>query len=356
MLNLEDLTRWMDGVQLGKGLIEDIEPIGGGTQNQVLRFRRGEWYVLRSGPRHPRPGSDETIRREVRILRALGDSTVPVPEVVAHEDDPAVLGATFYLMRPVVGYSIANGLDVLDQTPWAKHRLGFAMVDALAHLSRVDPLAVGLDDFGRPAGFLNRQVRRWSKQLVSYSEVASYPGPGLDLSPIETWLSCNQPSVSHAGVLHGDYHIGNVLFTGVGELAAIVDWELATLGDPLLDFAHMLVTWPSIDQEKGFARLVPGNRAHGFPTVDELIERYQSTTGANLEHLVWYRVLAAYRLGVLLEGTRARAYSGWAPSDVAQLLHESAVQLWSTAFEAISSSPPQSQPHRPGPWAKERPT
>ena len=318
----------MDARTLGAGSIEDVQPIGGGTQNQVLRYRRGaEHFVLRSGPPNPRPASDETMRREVRVIRALSVTGVPVPIVLASEDDPTILGGAFYIMSPVKGHSIMTGLDHLDRVPSAKRRLGFAMVDSLAAIRAVDYGAIGLDGFGRPAGFLERQVRRWSEQLRSYSQMPGYSGRGVDLEPIEAWLIAHRRAESSIGVIHGDFHIGNVLFGDDGEVAAVVDWELSTIGDPMLDLGQLLATWPSPNHAAGFAGFVPGERASGFATTDELIERYGAATGCDLADLDWYRVLAAYRLGVLLEGTQARADSGLASPEVGRLLHESAVSL-----------------------------
>jgi aminoglycoside phosphotransferase (APT) family kinase protein len=333
------LEAWMDRNDLGTGPIEDLEPIGGGTQNRVLRFRRGsEEYVLRCGPLHPRPETDETIRREVRVVGALQNTGVPVPRILAAEGDPGEMGFTFYVMAPVIGHPIGSGLDLLDADSVAKHRLGPSMVEGLVRLATVDPYAVGLDDFGRPEGFLERQVARWSRQLESYDAFSGYPGPGVDVAPLQAWLAANVPHDGRIGVMHGDFHIGNVLFAPTGEVEAIVDWELATLGDPLIDFAELLITWPRPGETQGFAGIVPPERAEGFASVSELIACYEAGADGSLDDLNWYLRLSAYRLAVLLEGTHARATAGLARADVGQLLHESAYRLLTVACDAIDGA------------------
>lgn len=326
---------WMDARGIGEGPITDVTPIGGGTQNRVVRFRRGgEELVFRAGPTRPRPSSADAIRREARIVGALGPTSVPVPQLVAAEDDPDGRDGPFYLMRVVDGALFTERLDRFDTDPQAKHRAGLAMVDALVDLGGRDHRALGLEDFGRPNGFLERQVDRWSRQLASYAETADYTGPGIDLDPVESWLTAHIPTSGRIGIIHGDYHLNNVMLADDGEVAAIVDWELATIGDPLLDLGHLLVTWPTTDGTS--IGMVPADRVDGMATPDELIERYRERSGQDLEHLTWYRVLAGYRMGVILEGTRARALAGKAPQDLGDLLHAVSLSLWQTALARVA--------------------
>lgn len=339
MLDMLRLAAWMDSRHLGSGPIEDVESITGGTQNQVMRFRRGrESFVVRAGPVNPSEGTEEAMRREAQVLQALGDSSVPVPRLLAAESDASVLDQVFYLMAPVDGRSITQSLDLLDRATMAKRRVGFALVEALAQLRAVDYIAVGLDGFGRPAGFLERQVDRWSKQLASYSTFPGYPGPGVELGALESWLEANRPSSFRAGVMHGDFHLGNVLFTEEGEVAAIVDWELSTIGDPLLDFAQLLVTWPAADQRCAFGGFVPAAHAGGFAARDELVDAYRSATGCDLVNLGWYCALAAYRIGVVIEGTNARASAGLASPEVGRNLHDSALFVWESALRFVEDA------------------
>lgn len=334
-LPTRELTAWMDDRALGTGPISDVVPLVGGTQNILVRFRRGsDGFVLRRPPLAKRADSDETMRREVTVLEALRGSAVPHPDLIAHEPDPSLIGAAFYLMEPVDGITAGAGLRALEAQPGAKARLGLAMADGLAALATVDHLAVGLDGFGRAGSFLARQVARWRSQLDGYRRVPGYADPGVEVDRIADWLDAHRPHDGPVGILHGDYHLGNVIVTTTGELSAIVDWELATIGEPILDLAHLLVTWPGSGRSHNFAGLVPDDLVDGFTEPDEIVERFRAATGWDLATLPWYRVLAAYRLGIILEGTHVRALVGEAPRDVGDRLHDTAVALLEDAAEA----------------------
>lgn len=329
---------WLDRHGVGQGPVTDFEVLGGGTQNQVVRFRSGsDLYVLRTGPTHPRPGSDETIRREIRILQALEGTSLPVPSIVAPETDAGVLGGAFYVMTAITGRQVQTNLDYFDDSLDAKRRIGGSMVECLAGLRELDYRALALESFGRPAGYLERQVTRWSAQLQSYSSSPLYPGPGVDLEPVERWLGAHRPHDGPIGIMHGDFHLGNVLLSDTGEVCGILDWELSTIGDPILDFAQLLVTWPSPGQTFAYAGIVPTDRAKGFATTKELVELYSEVL-SEPPHLDWYCVLAAYRLGVLVEGTQARASTGLASPEVGALLHNSARALWDIATSIVEGS------------------
>ena len=178
-VDLAALTTWMDGQGLGSGPLEDVEVLAGGTQNVLVRFARaGRSYVLRRPPLHKRANSDETMRREARVLAALAGSDVPHPALIAACPDTEVLGAAFYLMEPIEGFNPSSGLPEPHRSdPAMRRAMGFSMVDAIASLALVDHEAVGLGDFGKPEGWLERQVGRWQGQLDSYAELDGYPGP-----------------------------------------------------------------------------------------------------------------------------------------------------------------------------------
>jgi aminoglycoside phosphotransferase (APT) family kinase protein len=203
--------------------------------------------------------------------------------------------------------------------------MGLSMVDALASLGGVDAGALGLGDFGQPQGFLRRQPQRWSDELQGYLELDGYAPIQLpDVQPVAEWLEGRIPPPSTPGLMHGDFHLANVMFSNTGpEVAAIVDWEMCTLGDPLVDLAWMLVTWP----DPASHNILPIQPADGFPSAAELIERYASRSPRSLDHLLWYQVFAAYKLGIVLEGTHARACAGKAPKSTGDVLHRCAVQL-----------------------------
>jgi len=332
-VDLDVLTRWMDQRGLGEGPLLEPTLIAGGTQNVLLRFTRsGRDYVLRRPPLHKRANSDETMRREARVLAAIAGTDVPHPGLIAAEADPEVMGACFYLMEPIDGFNATLGLPepYASDLTW-QHEMGLSMADAIAALSRVDHVAVGLADLGKSEGWAQRQVGRWRKQLDGYSELPGYPGPdlpGVDL--IGDWLDAHLPSHVRIGVMHGDFHFANVLMRrDRPALAAVVDWELVTLGDPLLDLGHLLATWPTVDG--------PGVTlsASGLATHDEVIARYAAGSGRDLAELPWYRVLACYRLGLILEGTHARACAGMAPKEIGDQLHAHTVALLEQALTLI---------------------
>jgi len=333
-MNLDLLQRWMDARGLGEGPLENVQTIAGGTQNLLLRFERsGSGYVFRRPPQHKRANSDETMRREARVLSALAGSGVPHPELIAAEPDPGVLGAAFYLMQPIEGFNPTLGLPGAYSADGWHHAMGLSMADGIAALAAVDHRAVGLADLGRSEGWAERQVGRWRKQLDSYSELSGYPGPRIPgVDEVGRWLEAHRPEHVVAGLMHGDFHFGNVLMRhDRPALAAIVDWELVTVGDPLLDLGHLLATWP----QQGSAVSVD---ASGLPSVDEVIERYASRSPRPVDDLAWFRVLACYRLGLILEGTHARAFAGLAPKETGDLLHAHTVSLFEQALQLISGA------------------
>ena len=339
MIDLEALGAWMDGEGLPGGEITGVEQLGGGTQNILLRFERGgERYVLRHPPPHKRKNSDETMRREARVLAAIAGTDVPHPRLLAACGDESVLGSAFYLMEPIEGANPTVGLPqpYLDDGGW-RHELGLAMADGAASVGAVDHVALGLEDLGKAEGYLERQVARWRAQLDSYSELEGYPGPDIPgVDEVGEWLDANRPSSWRPGLIHGDYHLANVLcrLDRPSPLAAIVDWELTTIGDPLLDLGWLLATWPDPDAPAGAV----GHGIDGLPGPDELVRRYGQRSDRDLSAIAWYEVLACYKLGLILEGTHARACAGLAPKETGDLLHASTVGLFQRALRRIGSS------------------
>jgi aminoglycoside phosphotransferase (APT) family kinase protein len=333
IVDLGALAAWMDARALGGGPIDNVERLGGGTQNVLLRFERaGRAYVLRRPPEHKRANSDETMRREARVLAALAGSDVPHPALIAAESSIDVLGAAFYLMEPIDhGFHAPSGMPEPHRSdPAMRHGMGLSMADGIAALGAVDYLAVGLGDFGKPEGYLERQVPRWLSQLDSYQEFAGYDGPQIPgLEQVSRWLEDNRPRTFRAGIMHGDYHLSNVMFSRSGpELAAIVDWELCTIGDPLLDLGGLLGTWPDPSMPGGAITVQPWD---GFPTASELLARYAERTDRDLSAIRWYQALACFKLGIILEGTHARAAAGKAPKETGDALHAMTVNLFGRA-------------------------
>ncbi|MGQ7859883.1 phosphotransferase family protein [Pseudomonas sp. 32A] len=335
------LARWMDDCGLEHGPIKAARVLAGGTQNLLLHFRRGaREFVLRCPSRELREVGNTTIKREARLLQALAGSAVPHAGLIAACANPDVLGASFYLMEPVQGFNPNNaaGLPPLQASdPQLRRRMGLAMVDALLRLGEIDHNAVGLADFGRPAGFHQRQVARWLAHLDTVKGYDGWPGasklPGLDR--VAAWLNAHCPQQFEAGILHGDFHLSNVMFRhDSAELAAVVDWELATVGDPLLDLAWLVVTWPDAD---GFgAGTIEVHPWAGFCSTDELVAHYRAGSSRSLADFTWYLVLAGFKLGIFLEVSYARACAGKAPMATGEKHHASALRLLATALWRIA--------------------
>lgn len=340
-MNLEAVADWMSAQGLGEGPLENVTELSGGTQNVMLQFTRsGRSYVLRRGPRHLRPRSNAVMLRETRLLAALAGTDVPHPGLIAVCDNPAVLGdAVFYLMEPVDGFNASGELPALHAgDPTVRYGMGLSMADALAKLGAVDHVAVGLADYGKPDGFLERQVPRWLSELDSYRQFENYPGPDLPgLDDVADWLQRNVPTSWQPGILHGDYHAANVMFSPTGpEVAAIVDWEMSTIGDPLLDLGWLLATWRQDDGSSVFSHTLTG--MDGLASPDDLVQRYAAGSSRDLTHIGWYTVMAAFKLAIVIEGTLARASAGMAQKEVGDQLHEAAVWLFDRAQTWMASA------------------
>ena len=327
VVDLAAVRRWGEGAGLD-GPISDVRRIGGGTQNVVLRLRwDGRDLVLRRPPEHPRASSNGALRREMQVLSALAGTGVPHPGYVAGCTDEDVLGGVvFYLMEAVDGDNPGVELgEPYRSDPAARHAAGLDTAAALARLASVDHEAVGLGGVGRPEGFLARQVPRWTAHLASYDDLPGYPGSTLPhVEPLARWLDAHRPPDATPGIVHGDYHLNNVLLAAdTPGVAAVVDWEMCTIGDPLLDLGWLLVTWPDSDAEPptGAALAALGD----LPDRDELVAHYGTISDRDLSAVDWYTVLAGLKFAIVIEGTHARALAGQADMDVGLRLHHSAV-------------------------------
>jgi len=334
-VDLNAIEAWMDRNTLGSGPLSDVESLAGGTQNILVRFvRSGEQFVLRRPPLHLREASNNVLRREARLLAALNDTEVRAPRLRLADPEAEVLGVVSYLMDSVHGLNVSGGLpEAWGDQPEARHRMGMSAVEQLAVLARQDHVALGLSDYGKPEGFLERQVARWTQELDSYNALEGYPGPEIPgLSEVSAWLNANIPPVSQVGIMHGDFHLANLLFSRTEpELTGIVDWEMSTIGDPLVDLGWLLATWPG----EGAITVGPAmafNHLEGFASPAELISHYAAHSQLSVEFVDFYTVLACFKLGIILEGTNARAFAGRADRGVGDLLHAITVALFTKAL------------------------
>ena len=338
-IDLVRLSHWLRAQGLADGAVQGPTLLAGGTQNLIVRLRcGGREFVLRRAAGTAYANGSETMRREARILAALAGTDVPHARLIAACKDDAVLGGAFYLMEPVEGFNVGMGMpEPHASQPAMRRAMGFALIDGLAALRRVDPVAAGLSDLGHLDGFLERQVSRWRTQLESYARYEGWPGAnGLpQVEAVGRWLEQHMPKGFTPGILHGDYHIKNVLFRPDSPaLAAIVDWELSTVGDPMIDLGWLMATWrgQGADDPGSPIEIEPWS---GFPTAAELVDCYAERTGADVSQARWYGVLACYKLGLLLEGTFARSCAGKADQALGQRFHNNAVNLLQRAARWI---------------------
>ncbi|MEM7727865.1 MAG: phosphotransferase family protein [Pseudomonadota bacterium] len=334
-VDLDALADWMDAKGLGRGAFDSVVPLTGGTQNILLRLSRADRdYVFRRPPPNPRKESDEVMRREARVLQALGGTNVPHPGFIAGEPDETVLGYAFLLMEPVDGFNPTEGLPSLHASdPGVRRHMGLSYVEGLAALAEVE---ADLPGFGKPDGFLERQVPRWLAQLEGYARVDAWPGLDCGVERVAQWLEVNRPGDDRPGLIHGDCHLGNTLFKpGSGDMAALIDWELATLGDPRLDIGWVMATWPDVlGRDTVGLDIAPWD---GFPDIDTLVRHYADCTTRPLDSAPWFGVLACFKLGILLEGTYARSLAGKAPKAVGEKLHAATLALFARAERFISA-------------------
>ena len=290
----------------------DVALISGGKSNLTYRVAcdAGEVILRRPPLGHILPTAHD-MGREYRVMTALARTAVPVPRTFHLGDGDSPLDAPFYVMERVVGHICRNALPPgYADTPDGCRQIGNALVDVLADLHTVDPNSVGLAEFGRPAGFMERQLRRWSKQWEASKTVDL---PALDA--LRDDLVAALPEQRASAVVHGDYRLDNTILhpTEVGTIVAVLDWELSTLGDPLADLGAMLAYWSQADDSEVLRRariMAPVTACEGFPTRAEIIERYAGRTGIDPSDIDWYQAFAYFKLAVVCQGIAARAAGG----------------------------------------------
>lgn len=281
--------------------------IGNSNLTYLLRVGTRE-FVMRRPPLGPLLPTAHDMHREFRVLDALKSTDAPAPRPVAYSDDLSILGAPFYIMERLTGFVVGRqGAPELD-TPEKTGAVGWAVAEALAKLHLVDYNAVGLGDFGKPEGFVKRQVDRWRKQWIK-AQTRELP----IMDEIDTWLREHTPTSTHNAIVHGDVSPSNTMFyrDNPGRVMAFLDWEMSTLGDPLCDLGYFVAMWPEERDAGARMQITPAHlRRPGIPTRRQLTERYGERTGFAIGDLPFYETLAIYKLAVILEGIYSRYVKG----------------------------------------------
>jgi len=316
LLDRPGIEAWADEVapQLGDGPLQAVK-LQGGVSNAVFRVTRGaEAAVLRRPPRVPRPDSEKSIQREATMLRALTPTDVPAPKLIAYCEDKAVTGEKFYLMEFIDGWRRTG--TAADPPPYDDPdapefgQIAYALLSGSERLHMVDYKAVGLEDFAKPDNFLTRQVDRWLGAIAGYKATNGYEGREIvGLAYVADYLRANMPATQHVGIIHGDYSFANSLYAygTPPRLAAMIDWELCTIGDTMLDVGSVLYHFKSHRDKTPPAGIFDASR---FPFREDLAAHYRDHTGRSVDALDYYVVLAMFKLGAIMEGHVARGMTG----------------------------------------------
>jgi aminoglycoside phosphotransferase (APT) family kinase protein len=327
----------VDEVALGAWLEANVEGFAGpftltkfpsGQSNPTYKISATSGdYVLRRKPFGQLLPSAHAVDREYRLLAALNPLGFPVPQPLALCDDASVIGAVFYVMELAKGRPYADG-SLPDFDPATRGRMYGQLVDTLADLHNIDPIAADLADFGKPGNYFERQVARWTRQYRD-SETDYLP----EMERLIAFLPETLPEQSRTSIVHGDYRIDNVVYDGDGTLTAVLDWELATLGDPLADFSYLAMQWMMpADGAAGLAGLdLP---ALGIPTLDQIVERYSERSGVPVAGaLDWYFAYNLFRLAGIVQGIKKRVIDGTASHAQAAEMAKKVPMLASAAWD-----------------------
>ncbi|MCS7277057.1 MAG: phosphotransferase family protein [Dehalococcoidia bacterium] len=334
-IKMDNLVAWF---RANVAEVQDLEArlIGHGRSNLTYKLEApdGRAWVLRRPPlSHVQPTAHD-MAREFRVLSALKDTEVPVPRPLAFCGDAEVIGAQFYIMEFVDGFVPSNPQEVARRYDEAqRRRMAEELIDDLVKLHAIRPDEVGLSDFGRPEGYLARQVRRFSEQWqrIKYREV-----PELD-ELCRRLNSFTMPESDHS-IVHGDYRLDNAILDEQGHIIAILDWEMATLGDPLADLGMLRMYWARGEDDA--LRVAAGGLTAlpGFPSWEEVAQRYAQKSGRDLVNLDYYIVLAHFKLAVILENMYARYLAGGTVGEGFELVGEQAINLARRGLEVANRS------------------
>jgi len=333
LLVLDPLEAFLDEHGLGAGEIE-VSPIGEGHSNVTYLLERGgQEMVLRRPPRPPLPPSAHDVLREARLLRALRETPARVPEVLAVCDDPSTIGCPFYVMERIEGEPIVSSVPAPLDVPAERAGISEQLIEALVEIHAVDWQAVGLEGFGKPTGYLERQLRRFGG-LWELNKTREIPA----VESVGAWLAEHMPSSGAATIVHGDYRLGNTIFAprAPAQLAAVLDWEMATIGDPLADLGYLCMMWTEASDPRGGMRESLGQvtRAEGFYTRAELIAYYEERSGRSMSDIRWYTTLAVWKSVVFMEGNYKRAIAGTTDDPYLKQFGDGVLELAQRAEEA----------------------
>ncbi|BCB83764.1 phosphotransferase family protein [Phytohabitans suffuscus] len=311
LLVLDRLRGYLDAQHIGLGPIS-WRRIGEGQSNVTYLLRRGDAaVVLRRGPRPPLPRSTHDMRREASVQRLLAEAGIPVPRIRAVCTEESVLGVPFYLMDHVDGHVITGTLPAHLTAPADRLRISELVVECLAALHAVDVGQESFASLGRPQGYLRRQVERFTG-LWDVSSTRVLP----EVQRLSAWLGAHLPQSRRAALVHGDYRLGNIMFTdGATHIAAVLDWEMATLGDPLADLGYLTATWSTAAAAPTPIELSPVTALPGFLDRQGLVEHYVKLTGADVSALPWYQALALWKSAIFSEAIYTRWLNGERPGD-----------------------------------------
>jgi aminoglycoside phosphotransferase (APT) family kinase protein len=339
LIDPEALGRWLDEQGVGEGELS-AERIGEGHSNVTFLVERGgRRVVLRRPPRPPLPPSAHDVLREARVLRALEPTDVRVPKVIATCDDESVLGVPFYLMEEVQGTVITSKVpDALD-TPEGREGVCRELIQTLVEIHGADWEALGLEGFGKPSGYLERQLKRFNG-LWEHNKTREIER----VQEVGDWLAANMPESQPTTIVHGDYRLGNVMVADdpPPRVVAVFDWELSTLGDPLADVGYMTVTWVERGDPTGTMWSQPDavTRAEGWYTRDELVALYEELSGRSVSDLRWYQALALWKASVFMEGNFKRFKAGNSDDQYLAAFDEGVPALADAAWDAAHAPAP----------------
>ncbi|HYB90983.1 MAG TPA: phosphotransferase family protein [Candidatus Binataceae bacterium] len=338
-VDIAGLRNFIRDTGLGDAYDLSTKNISFGHSNEVhlVQFHGKSW-VLRRPPRGPLLPTAHDVMREYRVLKALQDTPVPIPRVYAACDDPRYIGAPFYLMEYMRGEVIRGGVRNFATTPERRRAVSERMIDLLVELQKVDWRAVGLEGFGRPDGYLERQLKRWVDQLQRTTP-HTRPLPVMD--KVRDWLQAHLPESPPATIVHGDFKLDNVMWdpTDPPKPLAILDWEMSTIGDPLADLGWLLSYWTGPgDSPGGVGGMATVEAEAGFLSRREMLDRYEAKTGRRMTYFPFYQAFAIFKLAIIMEGSYSRFVMGQADDPLFAEMKDRVPALAENAWRVCQSA------------------